>query len=164
MGGQREVEMNRWRLSLWFSVTVAVLPNSSAGQEFNYEQYEATRNLSTQLFIAVFVKFSSRLQTTAILQACDRAGIAYSVDVTAKEGTDFIFAEMERLRKSNSKTKLTLATLTGKERFTVVTSVSDQLIVYKLGYKDAVGLLKDRVPEVCEAGMKGADKILKERK
>ena len=141
-----------------------VLPSLSVGQDFSYEQYEATRNLSTQLYIAVFGKFSSRLRTTAILQACDRVGIANSVDVTAKEGADFIFAEMERLRASGSKTNLTLTTLTGREKIALITNVSDQLIVYKLGYKDAIGLLQDRVPAICEVGMQGADKILKERK
>jgi hypothetical protein len=157
--------MNRSFLSLCFLIAVA-LPSRSVAQNNTegYDQYEATRNLSIELYIAAFTNFSNRLRVAASLQACNKTGIANSVSLKPNEAANFIVAEIERLNYSDSKTATILSKLTVREKISLTSSVSDQLIAYELGYKDAIGVFKDRLPAICEASMQEADNMLKERK
>lgn len=152
-------------LALYFLVAMA-LPSLSVAQSDaeSYAQYTATRDLSIRIFAAAHKKFSNRLRAAAILQACNKVGVANSVDVTTSEKVKFISGEMVRLNDSDSKAATILSTLTTQEKINLTSNVSDQLIAYQYGYKEAISTLKNSVPEICEAGVQEADSILKERK
>ncbi len=157
--------MNRTFLSLCFLIVTA-LPSWCEAQNNTegYDQYEATHNLSIKLYIAAYTNFANRLRVAASLEACNKTGIANSIGFKPNEAANFIFAEMERLKSSDSKTAAVLSKLTSREKVSLAASVSDQLITYKLGYKDAIGVFKDRMSAICEASMQEADNMLKERK
>jgi hypothetical protein len=157
--------MNRIFLALYF-LTAMALPSWSVAQDSaaTYDQYQATRNLAVKLFIAAYTSFGNRLRAFAVLQACNKTGVAKAIDVLPEEGVTLMLAEIKRLRLNDSKSATILNTLTTTETINLISSVNDQLIAYKLGYKEAVGVLQDRNPAICEAGMQSADKLLKERK
>jgi hypothetical protein len=120
-----------------------------------YERYVVTREIEIQLFGAGMARFSKRLRAAAVLHACDRAGIAESVDLSSNESVKFLTTELAGKPASNGLTPATF--------FRVVASVNDQLVYYKIGYMDAIAALKRTVPGLCEAGVKLADEVLKER-
>ena len=157
--------MNRTLLSLCFLILTA-LPSWCEAQNSTegYDQYEATRNLSIKLYIAAYTNFASRLRLAGSLEACNKIAIANLIGFKPNEVANFIFAEMERLKSSDSKTAALLRKLTSREKVSLTSSVSDQLITYKLGYKDAIAVFKDRMPAICEASMQEADNMLQERK
>ena len=157
--------MNRAFLSLCVLIA-AVLPSwcEAKNNMEGYDQYEATRNLSIKLYIAAYSNFASRLRVAASLEACHENGKAKLIGFKSNEAANFIFAEMERLKSSDSKTAAVLSKLTSREKVSLTSSVSDQLIAYKLGYKDATGMFEDRMSAICEASMQEADKMLQEHK
>lgn len=157
--------MNRTFLSFCFLIVIA-FPSwcETQNDTESYVQYEATRNLSIELYIAAYTNFANRLRVAASLEACNKTAFANAIDLKPNEVSNFIIAEMERLNSSDSKAAAILSRLAVREKVSLTSSVGDQLIAYKLGYKDAIGVFQDRLSAICEASLQEADNMLKARK
>jgi hypothetical protein len=55
-----------------------------------------------------------------------------------------------------------LRDLTSKERGVMFMAVRDQLLVYQMGYSEAVSLVKAQLPVLCDVGVRMADDLLKQ--
>jgi hypothetical protein len=154
--------MNRILLVLYFLFGLVISSWSDAQDSSgHYGQYESYRNLSIELYIAGFQNYSTRLRTTAILMACNKPGMADSVDVGGDESAKYLASEEERLSSADIKYAIPMSNLTGLQNVYLISSVNDQMIAYKQGYKDAIQTFISGLPGICEIGMKNADKILK---
>ena len=144
-------------------VHIAFAADIGSERGTTYKRYSELRALRIDLFISGRREFGARLRTAAILADCDKAGLADAVHPTGDERVKFFEAEFIRLAGKNEKNAQLLNALTATEGFDMIVSVDEALMRYEFGYREGVGLLKEKVPGICEAAVTGADKLLKKK-
>jgi hypothetical protein len=154
------------KLMIRFVVGVLLLvmtPLASSAEEPSAEvAYVAqTHEVQARLYVASYQRFGKQLRATAILEACGKTGVAKSVAVSPIDETLFLYQEMYRKNAWSDKNFAFLRDLTSKERGVMFMAVRDQLLVYQMGYSEAVSLVKAQLPVLCDVGVRMADDLLK---
>lgn len=149
---------------LLLASTVEIATGADPGSKhIDYAQYSVRRQVEGQLLLDGYKLFGDRLRAAAILQACNREGIAKSIEPSPSEKIHFFVQQIVRIQSSSGQNSPFLEGLTPSEGVDLAGAVSDQLIVFQSGYREAIASVKDRVPEVCAAGLNAADGFLREK-
>jgi hypothetical protein len=158
--------------SAMITVALTVLPwaagaqtpaGSDGSDRASYRHYIAVRNVNGALLDSGLQKFGKRLRTAATLEVCNKPGIAKAIEPTPDERHSYFMDEVTRMRGGTDEYGQTLLGMSGAEIVGLVHGATDQTITYAMGYKDAMRPISSDMPDVCNAAVLAADKMLKER-
>jgi hypothetical protein len=149
------------------ALVVALACATTASAQNNdalYELHRKSEAIAGKLFLAGYSKFGNRIRAAAILRACEKAGIANSIQLTAGESSKYLLDQLIQMKTNDQDVAEILNAESSSRAFNLVSGVSHRLAMFEFGYSEAIKVVKDEVPEICAAGMVSADRILKERK